>query len=85
MNGHSGTDAMPTLGLLAGALATRLYPLTETVPKSLVPVAGEPFLGHQLRWLAGQGVRDVGIFLGHLGGPVRGFGGDGEGFGGGGR
>jgi NDP-sugar pyrophosphorylase family protein len=72
---------MPALALLAGGRATRLYPLTERMPKSLVPVAGEPFLAHQLRWLAGQGVRDVVICCGHLAGPVREFAGDGERFG----
>lgn len=70
-----------TLALLAGGRATRLYPLTETLPKSLVPVAGEPFLAHQLRWLAGQGVREVVICCGHLAEPVREFAGDGERFG----
>ena len=70
-----------TLALLAGGQATRLYPLTETVPKSLVPVAGEPFLAHQLRWLAGQGVRDVVICCGHLARPIRDFAGDGRSFG----
>lgn len=69
------------MALLAGGRATRLYPLTETMPKSLVPVAGEPFLAHQLRWLAGQGARDVVICCGHLGEPVREFAGDGERFG----
>lgn len=70
-----------TLALLAGGQATRLYPLTEAVPKSLVPVAGEPFLAHQLRWLAGQGVRNVVICCGHLAEPVRDFVGNGEQFG----
>lgn len=70
-----------TLALLAGGRATRLYPLTETLPKSLVPVAGEPFLAHQLRWVAGQGVRDVVLCCGHLAGPIREFAGDGAGFG----
>ena len=81
MSGRSGTEAMPTLALLAGGRATRLYPLTETMPKSLVPVAGEPFLAHQLRWMAAQGVKDVVICCGHLGGPIREFAGDGERFG----
>lgn len=81
MSGHSRSDAMPALALLAGGLATRLYPLTETMPKSLVQVAGEPFLAHQLRWMAAQGVRDVVICCGHLGKQVREFAGDGERFG----
>lgn len=81
MSGTFGCEARLTLALLAGGLATRLYPLTEAVPKSLVPVAGEPFLSHQLRWLAGQGVQDVVICCGHLGTAIREFAGDGERFG----
>ena len=81
MNGTSGCDSEATLALLAGGRATRLYPLTATMPKSLVPVAGEPFLAHQLRWLCGQGIRDVVICCGHLARPIREFAGNGERFG----
>ncbi len=70
-----------TLALLAGGRATRLYPLTATMPKSLVPVAGEAFLAHQLRWLGGQGVTDVVICCGHMAKPIREFAGDGRRFG----
>ena len=35
---------MLTVAILAGGLATRLRPLTETVPKSLLEVNGEPFV-----------------------------------------
>jgi N-acetyl-alpha-D-muramate 1-phosphate uridylyltransferase len=55
------------VALLAGGLATRLRPLTEKVPKVLLPVAGRPFLAHQLELLRGQGIRRVVLCLGHLG------------------
>ena len=55
------------VALLAGGLATRLQPITEKVPKVLVPVAGKPFLAHQLKLLARQGIRRVVLCLGHLG------------------
>ena len=45
--------------ILAGGRATRMRPLTDTIPKALIPVTGRPFLDHQLAWLAGHGVTDV--------------------------
>lgn len=53
--------------ILAGGLGTRLLPITETVPKPMVPVAGEPYLAHQLRILARQGIRDIVLLTGYLG------------------
>lgn len=67
--------------ILAGGLGTRMYPATETVPKALLPVAGEPFATHQLELLRRGGVDEVVYCIGHLGGPVRDFVGDGSRFG----
>jgi NDP-sugar pyrophosphorylase family protein len=62
--------SLPTLVILAGGLATRLRPITETVPKSLIDVAGEPFLAHQLRLAASQGFKRVVVCVGYLGEQV---------------
>jgi MurNAc alpha-1-phosphate uridylyltransferase len=64
--------------ILAGGLATRLRPLTEAVPKALVPVADRPFADHQLARLAGEGFDDIVYCIGHLGDQVREFVGNGE-------
>src|SRR3990172_3122724 len=53
--------------ILAGGLGTRLRPLTERVPKCMVPANGKPFLEHQLRLLASRGVRDIVLCVGYLG------------------
>jgi len=69
------------LALLAGGLATRLRPITEKVPKSMVEVAGEPFIAHQLRLLASRDIRDVVVCAGYLGEQLADFVGNGERFG----
>lgn len=45
--------------VLAGGYGTRLRPLTETVPKPLLPVAGEPCIDYVLRSLASAGFRQI--------------------------
>jgi NDP-sugar pyrophosphorylase family protein len=68
---------LPPLALLAGGLATRMRPLTETIPKSLLEVGGKPFLDHQLALFARQGVHHVVICAGFLGEQMQDFAGDG--------
>ena len=72
---------MLPVAILAGGLATRLRPLTETIPKSLVEINGEPFLWHQLRLLREHGVSHVVLCLSYLGEQVRDSAGDGRDFG----
>jgi NDP-sugar pyrophosphorylase family protein len=57
---------MPAV-ILAGGLATRMRPLTERVPKSLIDVCGHPFLWHQLQLLKSRGIRHVVLAVGYLG------------------
>ena len=63
-------NALP-VAILAGGLATRMRPFTQGVPKSLLRVAGRPFIHWQLDLLARQGVTDVVLCLGHLGEQIR--------------
>jgi NDP-sugar pyrophosphorylase family protein len=58
-----------------------MRPLTETIPKALIPVAGVPFIDHQLTWLAGHGVTDVVLSIGYRGEMLRDHVGDGARFG----
>ena len=66
------------MALLAGGMATRMRPATLSIAKSMLPVAGEPFLGQQLRMLAAQGVREVVICCGYLEEQLRAYAGDGS-------
>jgi MurNAc alpha-1-phosphate uridylyltransferase len=58
---------LPPIAVLAGGLAKRLRPASLTVPKSLVKVAGRPFIDHQMELLHRQGARKVVICCGYLG------------------
>lgn len=62
-------------------MATRMRPVTERIPKALLEVAGEPFLAHQLRYLAGQGVRKVVMCVAHMADKIEAFAGNGRQFG----
>lgn len=53
------------VAILAGGLATRLKPITDTLPKSLVEVAGRPFAEHQVEQLRRQGVSRVVWLVGY--------------------
>jgi mannose-1-phosphate guanylyltransferase len=57
--------------VLAAGLGTRLQPLTDEVPKALLPVAGVPLIQLTLTRLAALGCEAVAINLHHLGGAVR--------------
>jgi NDP-sugar pyrophosphorylase family protein len=55
-----------------------MQPLTDDIPKALIPVLGTPFVDWQLRWLAGHGVERVTLSIGYLGHMIRDHVGDGS-------
>ena len=67
--------------VLAGGLATRMRPITSTIPKSMIEVAGEPFVAHQLRLFRRQGIKHVVLCVGYLSEIIEAYVGDGRAFG----
>ena len=72
---------MLPVAILAGGLATRIRPFTESIPKALIAIHGEPFLAHQLRMLRLRGVTRVVLCVGYRGEQIQQFAGDGAQFG----
>ena len=53
--------------VLAAGYGKRLRPLTDRIPKPLVPIGGKPMIEHHLEKLSSAGFTEVVINLGHLG------------------
>ena len=67
--------------ILAGGKGERLRPLTDSVPKPMVPVCDKPILLHQVEWLKQVGVTDVVFLVGYRWQIIQEFFGDGSEFG----
>jgi NDP-sugar pyrophosphorylase family protein len=67
--------------VLAAGQSTRIAAISKGLPKPLLPIAGQPLIGWNFRWLAGQGVRDVWVNLHYRADTVRETLGDGSAWG----
>jgi D-glycero-D-manno-heptose 1,7-bisphosphate phosphatase len=52
--------------ILAGGRGERIRPISDTLPKALVPIDGKPILAHQIEQLERVGVREIFILTGYL-------------------
>ena len=69
------------VAILSGGLATRLRPLTQSIPKAMIELNGEPFIAHQLRLLSSRGIQRAVLCVAYRGEMIRDFVGDGKRFG----
>ncbi len=67
--------------ILAGGKGERLRPLTDSLPKPMVPVCGKPILAHQVEWLKAGGATDVVFLAGYRWESIKDYFGDGKNFG----
>jgi dTDP-glucose pyrophosphorylase len=56
--------------ILAAGKGTRMRPFSEHWPKPILPVLNKPLMAFQLEMMAGMGIRDVVVVIGHLGHEV---------------
>ena len=69
--------------ILAGGLGTRMRPITETIPKPMIAVAGKPFLEWQLKLLRDGGIANALLLVAYLGEQIEEYFGNGAKTGGG--
>ncbi|WP_049723706.1 N-acetylmuramate alpha-1-phosphate uridylyltransferase MurU [Gilvimarinus polysaccharolyticus] len=67
--------------ILAAGLGKRMRPLTDTLPKPLIPVRGKPLIAYHLEALARAGITQVVINLAYRGDQIKAFVGDGTAWG----
>ena len=57
--------------ILAGGKGTRMGEFTRETPKPMLSIAGEPILGHQVKWLKHYGITDIILLVNHLKEPIQ--------------
>ena len=67
--------------ILCGGMATRLYPLTKKISKSMIKIEGKPFLEHQLDLLKKNGLSDIVLCVGYNAEQIKKYFGNGRKFG----
>ncbi len=76
-----GSSDLKTAFVLAGGKGTRFKPITEEIPKPMIPLQGKPLLQHTIDLLRKYGITHVIISLGYKGDKIKEYFGDGSRFG----
>jgi mannose-1-phosphate guanylyltransferase/phosphomannomutase len=71
----------PIIVIVAGGLAIRMLPITETIPKCLIDIDGKPLIQYQIEFFQKKGFTEIIFCIAHLAGMVKGYFGDGKKFG----
>src|SRR3989344_323778 len=72
------TEKIDTAIIVAGGLGTRLRPLTESIPKPLLPIRGKPIIEHLIRDLKKHNITKIIISIGYKAEQVQEYFGDGS-------
>lgn len=72
---------MTQIVILAGGKATRLYPLTKEIPKSLIPINDIPFIAHQIQLFKRNNISEIVLCVGTFSDKIIEYLGDGSKFG----
>jgi len=64
--------------VMAGGLGTRLRPLTEALPKPMLPIGGRPILEHIVEQFRASGIRRVNFAINYKGKMIQDYFGDGD-------
>src|SRR4051812_45843567 len=72
---------LPKAMILAAGRGERLRPLTDKIPKPLIPIAGKPLIVYHLEALASAGIKDIVINLAYQAKKIQSQLGSGEAFG----
>jgi D,D-heptose 1,7-bisphosphate phosphatase len=67
--------------IMAGGKGTRAAAIASDIPKPMIPICGKPILEHQIECLKKNGITDITIIIGHLGGHIQNYFGNGGRFG----
>ena len=57
--------------ILVGGHGTRLNPLTDTMPKAMIPIEGKPVIGYVLDWVGGTNPKQIDIPIGEYCNQIR--------------